>query len=407
MSYQDLPTCLRTTPRFDLENDRLASSHPHSLLSMTPSNHQPFVTIAGRRIGADAPPYVVAEMSGNHNHDLARAIRIIEAAKASGADAVKLQTYRPDTITIDHHGAEFIVQGGLWNGRRLYDLYAEAHTPWEWHGPIFEHARSIGITVFSSPFDPTAIDFLEDLGAPAYKIASPELVDIPLIEKAARTGKPLVLSTGASTLDEIEDAVVAARAAGAKELVVLHCTAAYPAPTEEANLATIEAIAKRFGVVAGLSDHTLGTTVSAIAAALGASFIEKHFTLSRVDGGVDSAFSIEPTEFAELVAAVRVAHAAVGTPTFGPTAAEESVLKNRRSLYVVKPIAKGERLTHDNIRSIRPALGISPKHLSAVLGTYATRDLMFGEPLQPDMMTLPQSSEAATNHDLSLRFEHE
>jgi len=344
------------------------------------------INIDGRLIGQDCAPYIVAEMSGNHNHDLSRALRIIDAAKACGADAVKLQTYRADTITIDHHGDEFIFKGGLWNGRRLFELYEEAHTPWEWHAPIFEHARSIGITVFSSPFDHSAVDFLEELGAPAYKIASPELIDLPLISKVARTGKPIIMSTGAATLEEIEEAIQVARDAGATQLVVLHCTAAYPAPPEEANLSTIKALAERYNVVAGLSDHTLGTTVSAIAVGLGASFIEKHFTLSRADGGVDSAFSLEPHELTELVITARVAYAAVGKPTYGPTASEASVLRNRRSLYVVKPILKGELLTPENIRSIRPANGLKPKYFDAVLGQCAARDLAFGEPLSFEMI---------------------
>lgn len=344
------------------------------------------INIDDRDIGDGCLPYIVAEMSGNHNHDLGRALAIIDAAKASGADAVKLQTYRADTITIDHHGDEFMVKGGLWDGRRLYELYEEAHTPWEWHAPIFEHARRIGITVFSSPFDLTAVDFLEELGAPAYKIASPELIDLPLIRKVASTGKPIVMSTGAATFEEIEEAILAARNAGATELAVLHCTAAYPAPPEEANLATVRVLAERFNVVVGLSDHTLGTTVSVLAVGLGASLVEKHFTLARANGGVDSAFSLEPQELAELVNNVRIAHAAVGKPSFGPTASEACVLRNRRSLYVIKPIARGELLTLDNIRSIRPARGIKPKHLDAVLGRRAARDLAFGEPLDFDMI---------------------
>lgn len=344
------------------------------------------INIDGRDIGEGCPPYIVAEMSGNHNRDLSRALRIIDAAKAAGADAVKLQTYRADTITIDHYGDEFIVKGGLWNGRRLYELYEEAHTPWEWHTPIFEHARRIGITVFSSPFDSTAVDFLEELGAPAYKIASPELIDLPLIRKVAQTGKPIVMSTGAATLEEIAEAIQTARSAGVNELVVLHCTAAYPAPPEEANLASIKSLAEQFDVVVGLSDHTLGTTVSAMAVGFGASFIEKHFTLARADGGVDSAFSLEPHELAELVATARIAQTAVGKPTFGPTSSEASVLRNRRSLYVVKPVIKGEVLTLDNIRSIRPANGLKPKFLESVLGRRAARNLAFGEPLSFEML---------------------
>jgi N-acetylneuraminate synthase len=344
------------------------------------------ININGRLIGDSHLPYIVAEMSGNHNQDIDRALRIVDAAKAAGADAVKLQTYRADTITINHNSEEFTLKGGLWDGRRLYELYEEAHTPWEWHAPIFEHARRIGITVFSSPFDSTAVEFLESLGAPAYKIASPELIDLPLIRKVALTGKPVILSTGAATLEEIEEAIQTAREAGASELVVLHCTAAYPAPPEEANLASIITLAKRFNVVTGLSDHTLGTTVAALAVGLGASFIEKHFTLARADGGVDSTFSLEPQELAELVSAARTAKVATGQPTFGPTDSERSVLKNRRSLYVVKPIAKGELLTSENIRSIRPANGLKPRYLDSVLGKRAVRDLAFGEPLQAQMV---------------------
>lgn len=344
------------------------------------------VSIENREIGPTCPPYIVAEMSGNHNGDLRRAIRILDAAKAAGADAVKIQTYRADTITIDHVGPEFVVRGGLWDGRRLYELYQEAHTPWHWHEPIFEHARKIGITVFSSPFDPTAVDLLESLGAPAYKIASPELIDLPLIRRVAQTGRPLVMSTGMASLEEIAEAVEAARDGGAEEIVVLHCTAAYPAPPEEANLATIAEIARRFDVVAGLSDHTLGTTVPAVAVGLGADLIEKHFTLDRADGGVDSAFSLEPAELAELVRTARMARAAVGQQAFGPTSSEATVLKNRRSLYVVAPVAKGEPLTHANVRSIRPGNGMRPKHLPEILGRLAARDLAFGEPLVASMI---------------------
>lgn len=344
------------------------------------------ININGRLIGPGHPPYIVAEMSGNHNQDIKRALRIIDAAKAAGADAVKLQTYRADTITIDHNSEEFTIKGGLWNGRRLYKLYEEAHTPWDWHAQMFEHAKRVGITLFSSPFDSTAVHFLESLGAPAYKIASPELVDIPLIRLVARTGKPVILSTGAATLEEINEAVQTARDAGATDLILLHCTAAYPAPFEEANLATITALANRFNVITGLSDHTLGTTVATLAVGLGASFIEKHFTLARADGGVDSAFSMEPQELAELVRAARIAQVATGHPTFGPTASERSVLNNRRSIYVVKPVAKGELLTSENIRSIRPAKGLKPRCLDSVLGKCAARDLAFGEPLQGDMI---------------------
>lgn len=344
------------------------------------------VLINGRSISSDSPPYIVAEMSGNHNHDLNRALNIVEAAKASGADAVKLQTYRADTITINHHSDEFIVKGGLWDGRHLYELYEEAHTPWEWHKTIFDYGKKIGITVFSSPFDKTAVEFLEELDSPAYKIASPELVDLPLIQLVAKTGKPIILSTGAATLIEIEEAIETARMAGASELIVLHCTAAYPALPEEANLATINEIAHRFDVVVGLSDHTMGTTVASMAVGLGASLIEKHFTLSRADGGVDSEFSIEPQELKELVTSARIARAAVGKPKFEPTESESNVLKNRRSLYAVKPISKGELFTTENVRSIRPANGLSPKYLYLILGSHASRDIALGEPLNLAMM---------------------
>ena len=355
---------------------------------MAPASRAPVKTlqIAGRRIGPGEPPYIIAEMSGNHNGDIKRTFQILEAAKAAGADAVKLQTYRADTMTIDHQGPEFMVEGGLWAGRRLYELYQEAHTPWEWHPEIFARARDLGITVFSSPFDPTAVDFLESLGSPAYKIASPELVDIPLIRKVARTGKPIIMSTGMASLGEIEEAVAEARAAGAEDLVVLHCTAAYPTPPEEANLATIPDLQRRLGVVVGLSDHTLGTTVAAIAVALGAAVIEKHFTLARADGGVDSAFSLEPAELKRLVEEAAVARAAIGAPAYQPTRSEATVLKNRRSLYVVAPVAKGEVLTHENVRSIRPGNGMKPKFLDAVIGRKAARDLAFGEPLDPSMI---------------------
>lgn len=344
------------------------------------------VAIEGRFIGPGHSPYIVAEMSGNHNGELERAFRILDAAKAAGADAVKIQTYRADTITIDHTGPGFVVEGGLWDGRRLFELYEEAHTPWDWHGPIFDYGRKIGITVFSSPFDPTSVDLLEALGAPAYKIASPELIDLPLIRYVAKTGKPIIMSTGMATLEEISEAVEAARGAGAKDIIVLHCTAAYPAPTDEANLSTIAEIARRLGVITGLSDHTMGTVVPAIAIALGADVIEKHFTLDREDGGVDSAFSLDTAELTELVKVARMARQTIGSPAFAPTKSEAIVLKNRRSLYVVAPVAKGEVFTSENVRSIRPGYGLKPKHLEAVIGRVAARDIPFGEPLEVSMI---------------------
>lgn len=344
------------------------------------------VSINGRVIGTTQRPYIIAEMSGNHNGDINRALRLIEEAHRAGADAVKLQTYTADTITIDHHGPEFMVEGGLWDGRRLYDLYQEAHTPWEWHPAIFAKGRELGITVFSSPFDPTAVDFLEELGAPAYKIASPELIDTPLIRYVARTGKPMIMSTGMATLDEIGDAVDAAKSGGCTQIVLLHCTAAYPALPEDANLASIADLAERFGVLCGLSDHTMGTIVATTAISLGAVVVEKHFTLARADGGVDSAFSLEPAELKTLVDHAQIAHSAVGTPAHQPTEAEASVLKNRRSLYVVAPVTKGDVFGPENVRSIRPANGLPPKMTDAVFGRRAARDIAFGEPLAVDMI---------------------
>ena len=342
--------------------------------------------IENRLIGPNASPYIVAEMSANHNGEIERAFKILDSAKSAGADAVKLQTYRADTITINHAAPEFMVHGGLWDGRRLYELYDEAHTPWDWHKPIFDYGREIGITVFSSPFDSTAIDLLESLDAPAYKIASPELIDLGLIRLTAQTGKPIIMSTGMGNLEEISEAVEAARDAGAKDIAVLHCTSVYPASPEEANLASIAEIANRFDVVGGLSDHTHGTAVSAVAAALGADIIEKHFTLARSDGGVDSAFSLEPEELEELVRNARIARVSVGRATLEPTPEEAKSRIFRRSLYVVAPVSKGEKLTEINVRSIRPGLGMKPKHLDDVLGRRATRDLAFGEPLEPSMI---------------------
>ena len=345
------------------------------------------IQIAGRVVGPGEPPYIVAEMSGNHNGDISRAFQILDAAAEAGADAVKIQTYRADTITIDHHGPEFTVKGGLWDGHRLYDLYTQAHTPWEWHEALFEHARKIGITLFSSPFDPTAVDLLESLDAPAYKIASPELIDLPLIRHVAETGKPIIMSTGMATFDEIGEAVEMARQSGATQLIVLHCTSAYPAPPEDANLATMAVIAKEFDVTVGLSDHTKGTTISALAVALGATFIEKHFTLARSDGGVDSTFSLEPAELAELVKTSSVAFKSIGAPAFKPGDSEQSVLKNRRSLYIVAPVRRGQTLDHNHVRSIRPGLGLKPKYLDRVIGCKASRDLAFGEPLDISMIS--------------------
>ncbi len=344
------------------------------------------VKIDGREIGPGHPPYIVAEMSGNHNGEIGRAKALIDAAKAAGADAVKLQTYTADTITIDHDGPGFLVHGGLWDGRRLYELYQEAHTPWDWHAELFEHARKVGISIFSSPFDPTAVELLEGLGAPAYKIASFELIDIPLIEQCAATGKPLVMSTGLASPDEIAEAVAAARGAGSGGMILLHCTSAYPAPMSDMNLVTIPHLAQTHGVVVGLSDHTMGVAASVAAVSLGASFIEKHFTLSRAEGGVDSAFSLEPHELERLVKEARDAWEALGVLKHGELRSEDSSRDHRRSLYVVADVRKGELITGQNVRSIRPGLGLPPKYLPQVLGKRAAQDLARGTPLAETMV---------------------
>jgi N-acetylneuraminate synthase len=341
---------------------------------------RPFA-IAGRKIGPDQPPYVIAEMSGNHNGDIGRALALIEAAAAAGADAVKLQTYTADTITIDHDGPGFVIKGGLWDGRRLYELYQDAHTPWDWHPRLFEHARKLGITAFSSPFDPTAVAFLNALGAPAFKVASFELVDTPLIGCMARTGKPLILSTGLASPEDIGEAVAAARAAGAEDIVLLHCTSGYPTPPSQMHLRTMPDLGARYGAHIGLSDHSMGTAVSVAAVALGACVIEKHFTLARADGGPDSAFSLEPDELARLVQDCRGAWEALGAVHYEEVEAEKASCEHRRSLYVVADLAAGEILTEAHVKSIRPGHGLAPKHLFEVLGRKAARDLKRGEPL--------------------------
>jgi N-acetylneuraminate synthase len=345
---------------------------------------EPHVTSGGRRSGPEEPPYVVAEMSGNHNGDIGRALALIDAAKAAGADAVKLQTYTADTITLDHDGPAFTVKGGLWDGRRLYELYQEAHTPWDWHERLFDHARGIGIEIFSSPFDPTAVDLLHRLDAPAYKIASFELIDLPLIRLCASHGRPLVLSTGLASPDEIAEAVEAAQGPGG--VILLHCTSAYPAPLSDMNLRTLGHMKAQYGVVVGLSDHTMGVTASVAAVALGASFIEKHFTLSRAEGGVDSDFSLEPHELERLVTECRDAWLALGSVRYDEVSSEASSRDHRRSLYVVADVAKGEPLTPANVRSIRPGLGLPPKHLPQVLTGRASRDLARGAPLDWTMV---------------------
>ena len=344
------------------------------------------ISIAGRHIGADHEPYVICELSANHNGSLDRALELLDAAAATGADAIKIQTYTPDTMTIDHDGPGFRIEGGLWDGRNLYDLYSEAQTPFEWHEALFDRARQLGVTLFSTPFDESAIDLLERVGAPAYKIASFEAIDLPLITRVAATKKPMIISTGMANLDEIGEAVRTAREHGCDDLVLLHCVSSYPAPDEQSNLRTLPDLAERFGVVAGLSDHTFGTAVAVASIALGGCVVEKHFTLRRADGGPDSAFSLEPNEFKALVDDCKRAWRALGQPTYDLQGCEQGSTVFRRSIYVVRDIAAGDELTRDNIRSIRPGYGLPPKHFPEVLGRRAARDLKRGEPLAWDSL---------------------
>jgi N-acetylneuraminate synthase len=346
----------------------------------------PFIEIAGRKIGPDFEPYVICELSGNHNGSLERALAMVDAAAATGCDAIKLQTYTADTLTLACDGPGFRIEEGPWAGRTLHDLYQEAYTPYEWHGALFERARRNGFAILSTPFDATAVELLEGLGAPAYKIASFEAVDLPLIAQAARCGKPLIISTGLASLDEMAEALETAQAAGAPGVGLLHCVSAYPAPIEEANVRTVPDLARRFGVVTGLSDHTPGTAASVAAVALGAAVIEKHFTLRRADGGPDAAFSLEPEEFASLVRDCKDAWRALGAARYDALGSERAAAGHRRSLYVSVDVKVGELLTEKNVRSVRPGYGLAPKHLPDVLGKRAARPLKFGEPLDWTMV---------------------
>lgn len=339
------------------------------------------INIAGRDIGEGFAPYIIAEMSANHNGDLNAALRIIDEAKRAGADAIKIQTYRPDTITLKSDLPDFQITDGLWAGRTLYDLYEWAHTPWEWHKPLFEHARKLGITIFSSPFDNTAVDLLEDLNAPAYKIASFEAVDLPLIKYVARTGKPMIISTGMADADEIQEAIDAAREGGCKELAILHCVSGYPAPAEDYNLRTIPDMIERFGLVTGLSDHTLDNTTAIASVVMGAAIIEKHFTLDRSGGGPDDSFSLEPAELAALCRDSKTAWAALGKVDYGRKSSEQGNVKFRRSLYFVKDLKAGEVITADAVRSVRPGFGLAPKYLDSVLGRRLKIDAAANTPL--------------------------
>jgi N-acetylneuraminate synthase len=340
------------------------------------------VQIGKRCIGPGEPTYLIAEMSANHDQDFEKAVEIVHVAKEAGADSIKLQTYTPDTITIASDRDEFRIAGGtLWDGRNLHDLYAEAYTPWEWQPRLKKVAEELGMDLFSSAFDPTAVDFLEEMGVPAHKIASFELVDIPLIQRMARTGKPLIMSTGMATVEEIEEALQSARTAGATQIALLKCTSAYPAPAEEMNLRTIPEMVRRFGVPVGLSDHTMGIAAPVAAVALGACIIEKHLTLSRSTPGPDSAFSLEPQEFKAMVDAVRLAEKALGEVQFGLSPKENASRKFRRSLFVVEDVKQGEIFTASNVRSIRPGHGLHTRHLAEVLGRRAAREIKRGTPM--------------------------
>ncbi|QBK30795.1 pseudaminic acid synthase [Roseitalea porphyridii] len=343
--------------------------------------------INGRSIGPDHPPYIIAELSANHNGDIERAFRIMEIARDSGADALKIQTYSADTITIESNRPEFQIKGGLWDGRSLYELYKWAQMPWDWHEPLFQKARDLGITIFSSPFDFTAVDLLESLNAPAYKIASFEAIDLPLIRYVAQTGKPMIISSGMANADEIQDAVATAREAGCDSIVVLQCVSGYPAPAEEYNLRTIADMKDRFGVLVGLSDHTIDNVAAVTSIGVGACVIEKHVTLDRNGGGPDDSFSLEPDELRALVRDANIAWKAMGSASYGQSPSEKGNAQFRRSLYVVKDVARGETFTNDNVRSIRPGIGLAPKHLDDVLGKTASKDIERATPMSLDLVT--------------------
>lgn len=346
------------------------------------------ISINGRKIGPTYFPYIIAELSANHNGKFETAIKIIEEAKKAGADAVKLQSYTADTITLNSDSEEFQIHGGLWDGKTLYQLYQEAHMPWEWHKPLFEHARKLGITIFSSPFDNTAVDLLEDLNAPAYKIASFEAVDLPLIKYVASTGKPMIISTGMADAEEIQEAIEAARDGGCKELAILHCVSGYPAPAEDYNLRTIPDMINRFGLVTGLSDHTLDNTTAIASVVLGASIIEKHFTLDRSGGGPDDSFSLEPTELAALCRDSKTAWSALGDVNYGRKSSEQGNVKFRRSLYFVKDMKAGEVITADCIRSVRPGFGLAPKMKEKLIGKKVIVNILANKPVTIDCIDI-------------------
>lgn len=344
------------------------------------------LTIDGRRIAADEPPYIIAELSANHNGSLERALELIDAAVATGADAIKIQTYTADSITIDSSREEFKIKGGLWDGYTLHKLYQQAHTPYEWHARLFERARKHGRTIFSSPFDNSAIDLLVSLDAPAFKIASFEVVDLPLIAYAASHGKPLIISTGMANLGEISDAINTARESGAGGVALLHCVSSYPAPIDDANISTVPHLGKAFACVSGLSDHLPGSAAAIASVVLGGCIVEKHFTLARADGGLDAPFSLEPNEFQQFVEDCKTAWRAIGKVNYDPLGSERSSKQIRRSIFAVRDIRKGECFTNENVRSIRPGYGLAPKYLPGLLGKTASRDIAYGEPMSWNMI---------------------
>jgi N-acetylneuraminate synthase len=344
------------------------------------------LSIAGRLINLNSPPYVIAELSANHNGSFETALRMVEMAKQAGADAIKLQTYKPDTITLNADGDGFRIRGGLWDGRTLHDLYDEAHMPWEWHAPLFEHARNLGITIFSSPFDNTAVDLLENLDAPAYKIASFEAIDLPLIRYVASTRKPMIISTGMANQEEIEEAVDAALTGGCNQLALLHCVSAYPASPKDYNLKTIPDMMERYGVVVGLSDHTLDNTTAIASVALGAVIIEKHFTLNRNGGGPDDSFSLEPADLMDLCRGARIAWESLGRVDYGLKSSEQGNIQFRRSLYFVKDLRAGDVITADAVRSVRPGFGLPPKFLDEVIGRRVLVNVAANSPVSLNLL---------------------
>ena len=341
-------------------------------------SNKPSIKIAGRSISEDAPPFIIAEMSANHNGQIETAFKIIEAAKKAGADAVKLQTYRADTITIDCDSEDFKINGGLWNGKSLFQLYDEAHMPWDWHKPLFNYAKQLDITLFSSPFDESAVDLLEDLNAPAYKIASFEAIDLPLIKYVASTKKPMIISTGMANAEEIQEAIEAAHEGGCNQLAILHCVSGYPAPAEDYNLFTIPDLINRFGLVTGLSDHTLDNITAFTSVALGACIIEKHFTLNRKGGGPDDSFSLEPIDLTALCIGAKTAWQSLGKIDYSRKLSESNNAQFRRSLYFVKDLNSGEEITSEAVRSIRPGFGLAPKYITNVIGRKVRKAVLKG-----------------------------